>query len=532
LLSLIYELLLRCCIWNSGPRHILFPRILAEIISAHSIAELSFHLTQGRWYSSRWGLPPQPSGSTGATVHAWIYGNETTVDGRWRTLINALNGVFCTALTSIVPELTSSPKLAFRPFRSATDREMQLRYSAVGRETVCTENLTPWKKLLPCKQHGLVTLFNPIKLYENVYHSIGLQLHPACEAAKCRWFLQLVMYNVVDIPVNNKKLDWSIFELFGRKASGVCNAATTSRILVEIDDKNMRLEPAPLEIIKDAQTSFAVYDLHKIQSEPSFSVSALYNGPLSSTSKQSPVPISVSSVVGGTDQLSGLLVSVLRNEGAAQQVIYTHQLPWFLLIYYHTVTLTCKDLSTAQKQIPTIHKQFFAPAVTRKRPALIEWEFNLPENSECRLHFQFEKAFLRIREYPPDANHGMYVPGAILTLLPNETDNRDATGENRAVVHGNVLLIALPVPDFSMPFNVICFVMTTVSLCFGPIHSFSTKMLIPVNSVLPSSSLARKVFRLFLLVLLALASYAQYKEMSLHEIRRSIEQFFEKMNSV
>ncbi|EYC29719.1 hypothetical protein Y032_0006g3140 [Ancylostoma ceylanicum] len=61
-----------------GPRHILFPRIIAEIISTHSVAELSFHLTQGRWYSSRWGLPPQPSGSTGAMVHAWIYGNETT----------------------------------------------------------------------------------------------------------------------------------------------------------------------------------------------------------------------------------------------------------------------------------------------------------------------------------------------------------------------------------------------------------------------------------------------------------------------
>lgn len=63
---------------NSGPHYTLFPRIIAEIISTHSVAELSFHLTQGRWYSSRWGLPPQPSGSTGAMVHAWIYGNETT----------------------------------------------------------------------------------------------------------------------------------------------------------------------------------------------------------------------------------------------------------------------------------------------------------------------------------------------------------------------------------------------------------------------------------------------------------------------
>lgn len=60
---------------------------------------------------------------------------------------------------------------------------------------------------------------------------------------------------------------------------------------------------------------------------------------------------SVSSVVGGTDQLSGVLVSVLRNEGAAHRVIYTHQLPWFMLIYYHTVTLTCNDLTDSRKQV-------------------------------------------------------------------------------------------------------------------------------------------------------------------------------------
>ncbi|KHJ76944.1 hypothetical protein OESDEN_23436 [Oesophagostomum dentatum] len=61
---------------------------------------------------------------------------------------------------------------------------MHLRYSAQGRETVCTENLTPWKKLLPCKQNGLVTLFNPIKIYENVYHSIGFRVHPLCEVSR------------------------------------------------------------------------------------------------------------------------------------------------------------------------------------------------------------------------------------------------------------------------------------------------------------------------------------------------------------
>ncbi|KAJ1352108.1 hypothetical protein KIN20_008301 [Parelaphostrongylus tenuis] len=72
---------------DPGPNYSLFPRIVAELIAAHSISEMSFMLTQGRWYSSRWGLPPQPNGPTGASIHAWLRGNETDVDAKWRTLI-------------------------------------------------------------------------------------------------------------------------------------------------------------------------------------------------------------------------------------------------------------------------------------------------------------------------------------------------------------------------------------------------------------------------------------------------------------
>lgn len=60
-----------------GPNYSLYPRIVSELASAHSVLELSFALTQGRWYSSRWGSPPQPNRPTGAAVHAWIHGNET-----------------------------------------------------------------------------------------------------------------------------------------------------------------------------------------------------------------------------------------------------------------------------------------------------------------------------------------------------------------------------------------------------------------------------------------------------------------------
>lgn len=47
-----------------------------------------------------------------------------------------------------------SPELSFRP-AGIHDIEKPLnssylRYATLPREIVCTENLTPWKKLLPC----------------------------------------------------------------------------------------------------------------------------------------------------------------------------------------------------------------------------------------------------------------------------------------------------------------------------------------------------------------------------------------------
>ncbi|KAJ1352107.1 hypothetical protein KIN20_008300 [Parelaphostrongylus tenuis] len=440
-------------------------------------------------------------------------------------------------MTRVVPEQTSSPKLAFRRSGSTPAESMlHLRYSAVGKEAICTENMTPWKKLLPCKQHGLVTLLNPVKLFESVYHSVGFQLKPICENLKCHWLLELVVNTVFDIPLKTRKLDWNLFELFNREITGVCNVATSSKVMVKLNEKNLHLTPKPSEIIDE---SLAIYDLRKVPTVPAFSIHGLYDNMFDGSSRQEDRSISVSSFISGTDQQSSVLISILRNEGASQDIIYTHQLPWFLMIYYHTLSLTCRYLTDQKDQMiesPTLYKRYFVPSISRRRPALIELQFELLGDSECRLQLEFEKAFLRLREYPPDANHGMYVPGAVVTLLgsnntsPRENLDHSARGmstcesrfscDHHIVLHGNVLLVTLPVPDFSMPFNVICFVMTTVSLCFGPIHGFSTKMLIPVNSALPRSSFMKKVFRLFLAVLLVLAAYAQYREMSLHEIRK------------
>ena len=90
---------------------------------------------------------------------------------------------------------------------------------------------------------------------------------------------------------------------------------------------------------------------------------------------------------------------------------------------------------------------------------------------------QFERSLLRWLEYPPDANHGFYLPSATITTRLRDNKNaslllaaEDSTMSyslwgNPSVGSGDVLriytetlLVSLPTPDFSMPYNVICLV--------------------------------------------------------------------------
>ena len=42
-------------------------------------------------------------------------------------------------------------------------------------------------------------------------------------------------------------------------------------------------------------------------------------------------------------------------------------------------------------------------------------------------------------------------------------------------MYSETLLVNLPTPDFSMPFNVICLGCTAVALAFGGLHNLTTK---------------------------------------------------------
>uniref|UniRef100_K7M1Y2 GPI transamidase component PIG-T n=1 Tax=Glycine max TaxID=3847 RepID=K7M1Y2_SOYBN len=61
--------------------------------------------------------------------------------------LQVLNCLFCASINFVESSTTySAPELAFQSALSS------LRYGTLPREAVCTENLTPWLKLLPCPE--------------------------------------------------------------------------------------------------------------------------------------------------------------------------------------------------------------------------------------------------------------------------------------------------------------------------------------------------------------------------------------------
>lgn len=108
-----------------------------------------------------------------------LLNTSSRVDERWKGLRNALAGLFCASLGSMDDLRTTSPSQSFRPEGSLPkwDFPHQIRHAALPSETVCTENLTPFLKLLPCKSFsGIASLLNPHRLFDADWHGMGVHV--------------------------------------------------------------------------------------------------------------------------------------------------------------------------------------------------------------------------------------------------------------------------------------------------------------------------------------------------------------------
>ncbi|KAH9172857.1 Gpi16 subunit, GPI transamidase component-domain-containing protein [Lactarius sanguifluus] len=140
------------------------------------------------WDYNHWGHPGEPGVGSGAELWAWMghgrqYRRGTvflippcepdlpySIDPRRKAF--SLSGLFCTSLGSMDVLHTTSPAHAILPTSElprppAPARNAYTCHTTLPTECMCTGNLKPSLKLLPCPSHaGAAALLEPNRIFD------------------------------------------------------------------------------------------------------------------------------------------------------------------------------------------------------------------------------------------------------------------------------------------------------------------------------------------------------------------------------
>ncbi|KAI9469334.1 GPI transamidase component PIG-T [Zychaea mexicana] len=439
----------------------LFPKVIGQVLQEYQVREMHLTFSQGRWKYDEWGYPLEQSTGTGVELWAWME-NSIRVDAQWKKLTNTLSGLFCASLNFIDETITTEPALSFRSssFVSQSQQEendFQLRYGSLPHENVCTENLTPWIKLLPCKaKSGIAELLNAHKIYNSNFHSMAIHAKSICANEDCTqrvMELKQTETSVLDPVRDSSRRDWSLKDTFDRVLHGACPVADRSRVHVARDDPNAKLSP------KLDNPSGGYYDLWKVQDELDIRMTWNENSFVYRKSLEPAYPLISANrhFTGHGQERGGLQITIHNRDSRELPVTYYDSIPWFLKLYLHTLQVVVMDSrdGTIREQ-DVVQDMYYQPAIDRSRPSMLECRLLLPPESVITLSLDLDKVFLKYTEHRPDANRGFDVGHTIR-------------------VYTDTLLVSLPTPDFSMPYNVITLTCTVIALFFGSVFNLLTR---------------------------------------------------------
>ncbi|KAG7835564.1 hypothetical protein KL942_005102 [Ogataea angusta] len=495
-----------------------FSKLLGPILQETNTRELHLRFSQG-WYDPEvYGELPykgKHSGGTGVELWAVLEGqNEDTVFKDWIKLANSLSGLFCASLNFIDSSSTTYPATVFQPAAPMLEQGLSLKNdlfllrSALPREPVCTENLTPFLKLLPTKgKAGISSLLTGHKVFNSQWSSMSIDVTTHCSGTKCHYEMEQSINLILDVPMTLERnrmpipkptpgselkcdptkpfdafhcfplddiseLEFSLADLFGKKIQGgALLASQPTKICADLD-----LESWSMEVQTDSQI------VPKIEQEKTCFVIENTNGHdvlfrAKDTKKvkslKSPPILASRSLSGYSQDSGGFRIDVKNPTDEDLDIIIFESIPWFVRIYLHTLTLNINSTVTHIVSDPQFDQYvkgiIYNPAIDRQKPSHLELLVGIPAHTKIKLSLEFDKAMLLYAEYPPDANHGFEIEPAVISVLDRNSHN--VVYEMRTTT----ALLTIPTPDFSMPYNVIILTSTVMSLAFGSIFNLLTK---------------------------------------------------------
>ncbi|CAI9107418.1 OLC1v1006768C1 [Oldenlandia corymbosa var. corymbosa] len=516
-----------------GHHHHLFPKSIYQLVQKFHLQEMELSFTQGRWNYERWGGydPISTSNAKPPGVELWAVFDvpHHQVDASWKNLTHALSGLFCASINFLEDSTAySSPQWSFKSSGG------KLRYGTLPREAVCTENLTPWLKLLPCRDKaGLSTLMDRPSIYRGYYHSQRLRLS-SDEYDKeissgivldqtLTIVLQPDMSATGEMLLGSSTLqpNWSLNSLFGRKVNGKCVLSKSSNVyihleqnllseLTEFGKKNkgshsdvdisgsLRIDPGleipvpPSRLIRvgDNLSNLYEFPIENYSESKPFDLGFRWKFPVVWSCQQA--PLSVSRYLMGSGNERGSIAISLKSNDMSHHLLNADSadecqlkvnifqvVPWYVKVYYHTLQVFIDG--NLQPLADSAEKIQVSPSEDKVSPGVLEMTLRLPcEARSAAISLDFDKGFLHIDEYPPDANQGFDIPSALVVFGDFETGMHFSDESlskipifsklqerNKLRSYTEVLLVPLTTPDFSMPYNVITITCTVFALYFG-----------------------------------------------------------------
>ncbi len=217
------------------------------------------------------------------------------------------------------------------------------------------------------------------------------------------------------------------------------------------------------------------------------------SSPLPSDASPSSADLLVERWIDSDDLQRARLHVRVRNRGArAHSLRYLDQFPWFMEFFYHTLRSAVDTVPLRHPFHSHAHAFSFDFAAAAPRRSAHRWAIalRLDAGAEFALSVDFRRAFLRVAEFPVDVARGFDIGAAMVVLLNVTTATATSLGDptrdgdacephlvpssplhasvsSFARVYSPPLLLRMPYPDFSMPFNVIAFTSTVLAFFFG-----------------------------------------------------------------
>jgi len=383
----------------------------------------------------------------------------------------------------------------------------------------CVESINAWISMLPCGgQRGLSRFFLDLDMLQSGYHALRLRLKSSPEG-----FLSLEFRLVTIID----KHEYS-GHVWHRRSDSV-NIQDLMNSLK--DSKEASFEECPISmtsiVLRREEYPPGVHGCRHYS--PEYVICQMNNG-IEQVDKNTGsdledsvgrIDVDVSNnLIWQTPLLSLLNIQIKIQRGDAAvsdrlSFILFQMIPWEIPIRWETVRIfeekrliwsLREPYDTLHPAIIKIDDVIHTGGASRHNGSYMMIHGHIDglneTTSSVTMHLRavIERRLLSVFDYPPDMSRGIDIPAPTFSL---QRQNGNIQYENEHThTYGRNILVQLPIPDASMPFNVTCFTATLIALIFGSVMNMALWSAQELEAIKKQNNSAKNRFIRIVLVLL------------------------------